>query len=42
VVRSADVVASDPADAGELFEPAQDKSFRYPTDYKLPAEVDQM
>ncbi len=42
VVRSADVTASDPDDAEVLFEPAQDKHYRYPTDYTLPAEVDQM
>lgn len=42
VVRSRDVVASSPDDADELFEPAADKHFRYPTDYELPAEVDKM
>lgn len=30
-VRSADIVASDPAQAGEIFEPAADKVYRYPT-----------
>ncbi len=40
VVRSADVVASDPDDVDELFEPANDKDYRYPTHYQLPAEVD--
>ena len=42
VVRSADIVASDPAQAGELFEPAQDKIYRHPTFYDLPDEVRHM
>jgi ring-1,2-phenylacetyl-CoA epoxidase subunit PaaB len=39
VVRSADIVASDPQDAGELFEPARDKVYRHPTFYDIPPEV---
>lgn len=39
VVRSRDVVASDPADADELFEPARDKVYRHPTFYAIPEEV---
>ena len=31
VVASADIVASDPDQAGELFEPAADKIYRHPT-----------
>ncbi len=42
VVRSSDVVASDPDDEAELFEPAADKDYRFPTHYELPAEVDHM
>jgi ring-1,2-phenylacetyl-CoA epoxidase subunit PaaB len=39
VVRSSDIVASDPADAEELFEPARDKIYRHPTFYDIPEEV---
>jgi ring-1,2-phenylacetyl-CoA epoxidase subunit PaaB len=39
VVRSADIVASDPADADALFEPAKDKVYRHPTFYAIPDEV---
>ncbi len=42
VVRSDDVTASDPADAASLFEPANDKTFRHPTDFELPDEVAHM
>ena len=39
VVRSADIIASDPADADALFEPAKDKVYRHPTFYDIPDEV---
>ena len=39
VVRSSDVVASDPRDAGSLFDPARDKVYRHPTFYDIPDEV---
>lgn len=39
VVRSADIAASDPEEAGSLFEPARDKIYRHPTFYDIPAEV---
>ena len=39
VVRSADIVASDPDEAGALFEPAKDKIYRHPTFYSIPDEV---
>ena len=39
VVRSADIVASDPAEADALFEPARDKIYRHPTFYNIPAAV---
>jgi ring-1,2-phenylacetyl-CoA epoxidase subunit PaaB len=39
VVRSADIIASDPADADALFEPARDKIYRHPTFYAIPDEV---
>lgn len=42
VVRSKDIVASDPADNGHLFEPAQDKIYRHPTFYDLPDAVKHM
>jgi len=42
VVRSSDITASDPDDRGEMFEPAEDKTFRHPTDFELPDEVANM
>ena len=39
VVRSADIVASDPGEADALFEPARDKVYRHPTFYAIPDEV---
>ena len=42
VVLSADIVASDPSAEAELFEPAVDKAYRFPTSYELPADVDHM
>jgi ring-1,2-phenylacetyl-CoA epoxidase subunit PaaB len=36
VVPSAQITASDPAEAGPLFEPAEDKPYRHPTFYKIP------
>ena len=39
VVRSSDIVASDPAEAVALFEPARDKIYRHPTFYEIPDEV---
>ena len=42
VVRSEQIVASDPGDKDMLFEPAQDKVYRHPTFYVLPAAVDHM
>ena len=40
VVRSADIVASDPAESDALFEPARDKIYRHPTFYDIPKEVE--
>ena len=42
VVKSADIVASDPSDGAAIFEPAADKVYRHPTFYKLPPEVGHM
>ena len=39
VVPSTQIVASDPADADALFEPARDKIYRHPTFYAIPDEV---
>jgi ring-1,2-phenylacetyl-CoA epoxidase subunit PaaB len=39
VVKSCDVMASDPSDADALFEPAKDKVYRHPTFYAIPDEV---
>ncbi|HEY4211734.1 MAG TPA: 1,2-phenylacetyl-CoA epoxidase subunit PaaB [Steroidobacteraceae bacterium] len=39
VVPSSLIVASDPADADVLFEPAKDKVYRHPTFYSVPDEV---
>ena len=36
---SAAIVASDPDEAGPLFEPAEDKIYRHPTFYDIPDEV---
>ena len=42
VVRSVDIVASDPQDKDELFEPTADKVYRHPTFYDIPDEVGHM
>ena len=42
VVRSAQIVASDPADKDMYFDPAEDKVYRHPTFYVLPKAVDHM
>jgi ring-1,2-phenylacetyl-CoA epoxidase subunit PaaB len=39
IVRSSDIVASDPQQAGALFDPARDKVYRHPTFYDIPDEV---
>jgi ring-1,2-phenylacetyl-CoA epoxidase subunit PaaB len=39
VAKSADIAASDPAEAGPLFEPAADKVYRHPTFYPIPDAV---
>ena len=36
------IVASDPRRQGHLFEPMEDKVYRHPTFYALPADVDHM
>jgi ring-1,2-phenylacetyl-CoA epoxidase subunit PaaB len=39
VVPSKEIIASNPNDSGELFEPAADKPYRHPTFYDMPNEV---
>jgi ring-1,2-phenylacetyl-CoA epoxidase subunit PaaB len=40
VVRSVEIIASDPADTESLFDPADSKVYRHPTFYTVPDEVD--
>ena len=42
VVRSDQIVASDPGDKAMLFDPAQDKVYRHPTFFTLPEAVNHM
>jgi len=42
VVESKHITASNPEEAGELFEPAVDKVYRHPTFYVLPDAVNHM
>ena len=42
VVPAAQITASSPDDKDVLFDPANDKVYRYPTFYKLPDEVSNM
>jgi ring-1,2-phenylacetyl-CoA epoxidase subunit PaaB len=42
VVRSSLIAASDPADSGELFDPAADKIYRHPTFYDIPDGVENL
>ena len=42
VVESKHITASNPEEAGELYEPAADKVYRHPTFYQLPDEVNYM
>jgi ring-1,2-phenylacetyl-CoA epoxidase subunit PaaB len=42
VIPSKDIIASNPEDSGELFEPAADKVYRHPTFYDLPDELTHM
>ena len=42
VVRSSEIVASDPAESAALFEPAEDKIYRHPTFYEIPDGVDNL
>lgn len=41
-VKASDIIASDPADAAELFDPAIDKDYRQATYYEVPDEVENL
>jgi len=42
VVRSGQIVASDPGEKDMYFDPSEDKVYRHPTFYALPKAVDHM
>jgi ring-1,2-phenylacetyl-CoA epoxidase subunit PaaB len=42
VVPSTAITASDPAEKGMMFEPAESKIYRHPTFYEVPEEVGHM
>lgn len=42
VVESKHIIASNPSENGEIFEPAQDKVYRHPTFYNLPDDIKHM
>ena len=42
IVKAADIIASDPANAGENFDPASDKIYRHPSFYDISDEVGHM
>ena len=42
VVRSSEIIASDPAESSALFEPAEDKIYRHPTFYEIPDGVENL
>ncbi len=42
VVRSSDIVASDPIDKDMMFEPTASKIYRHPTFYEIPDDVGNM
>lgn len=42
VVPSAQIIASDPAESDQLFEPAKDKIYRHPTFYTIPDGVENL
>ena len=39
VLPSSQITASDPAQAGPMFEPAEDKVYRHPTFYPIPDHI---
>lgn len=42
VVRSTNIVASDPAESSAMFAPAEDKIYRHPTFYEIPDGVENL
>ncbi|MEL6189100.1 MAG: 1,2-phenylacetyl-CoA epoxidase subunit PaaB [Myxococcota bacterium] len=42
VVRTRDIIASDPDNEGSMFEPTGSKPYRHPTFYEIPDEVGHM
>lgn len=42
VVRSSEIIASDPAEYDAFFAPAKDKIYRHPTFYDIPEDVGSM
>jgi ring-1,2-phenylacetyl-CoA epoxidase subunit PaaB len=42
VVRSSEIIASDPLENAAFFEPAKDKIYRHPTFYVVPDGVDNL
>jgi ring-1,2-phenylacetyl-CoA epoxidase subunit PaaB len=42
VVESKDIVASNPSQQEELYDPAKDKIYRHPTFYDIPDEIGHM
>ena len=40
IVRASDIVASNPDDKGEFFDPAESKVYRHPTFYQVPDDVE--
>ncbi|MCH6549059.1 MAG: 1,2-phenylacetyl-CoA epoxidase subunit B [Proteobacteria bacterium] len=42
VVKSSEIIASDPAESSALFEPAADKIYRHPTFYEIPDGVENL
>lgn len=39
LVKSSEIVSSDPGDAAALFDPAEDKIYRHPTFYTVPDSI---
>lgn len=42
VVKSKDIIANNPSDSEELFDPSENKVYRHPTFYDLPDNVKHM
>ncbi len=42
VIPSSEIVASDPNESEELYEPAKNKVYRHPTFYDIPKEIGHM